>query len=237
MKLTSRTMAWVLPVILFGGILLSQVTGVWSSDTEKKPNRFEDGLFEGEYDPADIRGSYTLMDVSTLFEIDLNLLIQAFTLNNDIDAENFQTNDLEAYFTDSGYEIGNESVQVFVALYKGLPIVLDDAVLPTAAVDILLQSRTDLTDEQRTYLEEYGKDVVASENPSEEEEEESEIKINGTTTFQYVIDLGVSQEEIEEILGMKVEYTNQTIKDFCLDQGLSFSTIKTRLTEAIETSK
>jgi len=230
-------MAWVLPVILFGGIFLSQVTGVWSSDTEKKPNRFEDGLFEGEYDPADIRGSYTLMDVSTLFEIDLNLLIQAFTLNDDIDAENFRTNDLEAYFSDSGYEIGNESVQVFVALYKGLPIVLDDAVLPMVAVEILLQSRPDLTDEQRAYLEEYGKDVVASENPSEEEEEESEIKINGTTTFQYVIDLGVSQEEIEEILGMKVEYTNQAIKDFCLDQGLSFSTIKTRLTEAIETSK
>lgn len=237
MKLTSRTMAWVLPVILFGGILLSQVTGVWSSDTEKKPNRFEDGLFAGEYDPADIRGSYTLMDVSTLFEIDLDILIQAFTLNDDIDAENFQTNNLEAYFTDSGYEIGNESVQVFVALYKGLPIVLDDAVLPKAAVDILLQNRPDLTDEQRAYLEKYGKDVVASENPSEEEEEESETKINGTTTFQYVIDLGVSQEEIEEILGIKVEYTNQAIKDFCLDQGLSFSTIKTRLTEAIETSK
>lgn len=237
MKLTSRTMAWVLPVILFGGILLSQVTGVWSSDTEKRPNRFEDGLFEGEYDPADIRGSYTLMDVSTLFEIDLDILIQAFTLNHDIDAENFQTNDLEAYFTDSGYEIGNESVQVFVALYKGLPIVLDDAILPKAAVDILLQNQPDLTDEQRAYLEEYGKDVVASENPSEEEEEESEIKINGTTTFQYVIDLGVSQEEIEEILGMKLDYTNQAIKDFCLDQGISFSTIKTRLTEAIETSK
>ncbi len=237
MKLTSRAMAIVLPMILFGGILLSQVTGVWSSDTEKRPNRFEDGLFEGEYDPADIRGSYTLMDVSTLFEIDLNILIQAFTLNHDIDAKNFQTNDLEAYFTDSGYEIGNESVQVFVALYKGLPIVLDDAILPKAAVDILLQNQPDLTDEQRAYLEEYGKDVVASENPSEEEEEESEIKINGTTTFQYVIDLGVSQEEIEEILGMKLDYTNQAIKDFCLDQGISFSTIKTRLTEAIEASK
>lgn len=237
MKMTSRTMAWVLPVILFGGILLSQATGVWSSDTEKKPNRFEDGLFEGEYDPADIRGSYTLMDVSTLFEIDLNILIQAFTLNSDIDAANFQTNNLEAYFTDSGYEIGNESVQVFVALYKGLPIVLDDAVLPMAAVEILRQTRSDLTDEQRAYLDEYGKDVVASENPGDEEEEESEIKINGTTTFQYVIDRGVSQEEIEDILGKKVEYTNQAIKDFCLDQGLSFSTIKTQLTEAIEASK
>ncbi len=41
-----------------------------------------------------------------------------------------------------------------------------------------------------------------------------------------MLDAGVSEERITEILGMEMPNSALTIKDFCLENGLEFSAIK-----------
>ena len=80
MKIKIRILAVIVPVILFGGILTAMAAGVWSTSTDKKPATYASGDFAGEYNPADIRGSYTFEEISSLFGIDLNVLYEAFGL-------------------------------------------------------------------------------------------------------------------------------------------------------------
>jgi hypothetical protein len=59
-------------------------------------------------------------------------------------------------------ENGNESVQVFVALYKNLLITLYDAYLPKQAVDIILKINNNLTDEQIAYLSDHQVEISSA---------------------------------------------------------------------------
>jgi len=59
MRITPRWMAVFVVFVLFGGILLSIALGEWTTKTTKEPLKFTEGEFAGEYNPADIRGSYT----------------------------------------------------------------------------------------------------------------------------------------------------------------------------------
>ena len=73
MKIKIRFLAVIVPVILFGGILASAAAGVWSTSTDKKPATYASGDFAGEYNPADIRGSYTFEEISGLFGIESSM--------------------------------------------------------------------------------------------------------------------------------------------------------------------
>jgi hypothetical protein len=53
--------------------------------------------------------------------------------------------------------------------------------------------------------------------------------INGQTTFWHVREAGVSEERIAEILGAEIPNTAMRVKDYCLQNGLPFSTIKKAL--------
>lgn len=53
--------------------------------------------------------------------------------------------------------------------------------------------------------------------------------VKGSTTFQQVLDAGITQVQIEAILGAAMPPGNATIKDYCLEQGISFSEIKDQL--------
>lgn len=61
----------------------------------------------------------------------------------------------------------------------------------------------------------------------------SEKTVTGTTTFANVISWGVTQEEIEAIVGFSIEQKSAIIKDAVTAQGKSFGTIKTALQELI----
>ncbi|NLI41937.1 MAG: 4Fe-4S binding protein, partial [Caldisericales bacterium] len=71
MRITPRWMAVFIVTVLFGGILLSIALGEWTTKSTKEPLTFAEGEFAGEYNPADIRGSYTFGEISRLFEIPL----------------------------------------------------------------------------------------------------------------------------------------------------------------------
>lgn len=253
--------------ILAGGIFATMELGVWATSSDKTPAKYQDGELSGTYDPSDIRGSYTFQEVSDLFEIDLATLYQAFGIPEETDGNLFYTKDLESLYGDMGVEIGNESVQVFVALYKNLPIELGETYLLREGTELILQNNPDLTEEQRAYLESHTlnpnstEPALPLENAGDQENpeavkpatqepqeqaanggspnggsasnpdgtEEDKPLVTGTTTFQQVLDGGVTKEQIEQVIGGSLPFTNQTVKDYCTEKGLTFSLIKEEL--------
>lgn len=240
MKIKSFAMGIIILLVIFGGIGATIATDLWTTTTDKKPAKFTSGEFEGEYNPADIRGSYTFLDVSKAFEIDLKVLYKAFGIPQDTDGTKIKTKDLETLYSETGIEIGNESVQIFVALYKNLPITLDETVLPSEAAKLILLENNSLNAEQTDYLETHSvdvetiKDLDAIEDAIDDSTGDDENVVNGSTTFQKVLDAGVTKEQIEEILDAPMPPTNQTVKDYCNENGLSFSEIKEKLNALIQ---
>ena len=82
MRLTSKSLGMIVLGFIFGGIAFSSWMGWWQTESSKEPVRFESGDAAGVYNPADIRGSYSFGDVSTLFDIPLEDLGAAFMLED-----------------------------------------------------------------------------------------------------------------------------------------------------------
>jgi len=125
------------------------------------------------------------------------------------------------------------------ALYTGLPIDLStDIYLPSAAVDIL-KARGILTPEQVDYLDAHTVILDATPAPAQEAESTPEAKptdrlVKGKTTFQELLDWGVPQVVIEQIIGAPLPTTSLTVKDYCTQQGLDFETIKPALQTEVD---
>ena len=82
MKLSSRTVAPIVIIIIAGGIALSASLNMWKTESEKIPIRYSSGEFAGEYNPADIRGSYSFADIEASFDVTAPELAKAFGLEN-----------------------------------------------------------------------------------------------------------------------------------------------------------
>ena len=234
MTLTSKPLAVIIFIILFGGIALSTALGVWQTEGSKVAATFTEGEFAGLPDPADIRGSYTFGDVEKNFGVPASILAEAFVIPSGTDPAGFPVKDLETIYADLDTEIGTASVRLFVALYTGMPYDLStDIYLPSPAVDILNVLGT-LTSEETAYIESHK--VILDSAPAPEpvtsstpEPVSSERVVKGKTTFQELLDWGVSQAVIEGILGAPLPTASLTVKDYCTEKGLSFETIKAAL--------
>ncbi len=242
MTLTSKPLAILISVILFGGIFFSNLMGWWATESSKVPAAYTEGEFAGQANPADIRGSYTFGDIEKNFAISPAILAQAFGVESD-PPEAYALKNLEEQYAESPFEIGTSSVRLFVAFYNGLPLELsEDIYLPAAAV-VLLQQRP-LTPEQSAYLaahtletappavEAETSDPLATDPAaSEPQPTASEDRlIKGKTTFADLLAWGLTKEGIEQILGMPLPASNLVkVKDFCSENGLDFEIIKTSL--------
>lgn len=148
-------------------------------------------------------------------------------------------------YPDLPNEIGTGSVQLFVALYKGLPVELDDTYLPSPARDILYRANSLLTEEQKAYIESHlevlpepaGEGAVTTPTTTPVKTTDAdhvEALVKGATTFQQVLDAGITKAQIETILGAAMPPGNATIKDYCLEKGISFSQVKDQLNALVE---
>ena len=155
MKLKPQTTVFFSIVLVLAGILGSWALGWWQTESDKVPQRLEITSETGEvgaYDPADIKGSYPLGEVSSLFEIPLQDLAVAFTVEEG-KASAFKVKELETIFTDPDVEVGTSSLRLFVAWYKGLPYDLkEDSFLPAPAA-ALLRKKATLNEDQLAYLD------------------------------------------------------------------------------------
>lgn len=231
MKIKQYQIGVLIVVILFAGIGLFEGVGLWKTESDKTPSKFKEGLYEGQANPADIRGSYSFMDVSNAFGIEEDVLKEAFLIEPSVNASDVFNKDLESLY--EGLEIGNGSVKAFVALYVKLPYDYEDDYLFESAVRLIEAKRQDLNESEVAYLrshtiEDVSKiaEIVVDES-SEEVVEENIIK--GNTTFQQVLDMGVTQEKIEAILESEMPQSSLSIKNYCLENGFDFSVIKSKL--------
>jgi hypothetical protein len=166
MTLTSRPLAVLIVLILFGGILFTTAMGWWQTESRKVAATFEEGEFAGQSDPADIRGSYTFGDVEKNFSVPAEVLAQAFNVLDDNPAA-FTIKDLESLYAESETEIGTSSVRLFVAFYSGLPFDLTSEIfLPEQAAAALIGR--ELTPERAEYLESHLVNGLGAGEPATE---------------------------------------------------------------------
>lgn len=238
MKISNMILAIALSSIFIFGILISDFLGYWQTESIKIPQKISEGEFEGSYNPADIRGSYSFGDVSNSFEIDVETLARAYDLIDLVeDPSSFRLNQLEEYYEfDEDIEIGTGSVKYFVSLYTGIPYESDDDVLPTTAVEILYENGK-ISEEMYKELKEISIDIsefLITEDttigePEEKTEEEEEYVIKSTTTVLEVIRWGISIEELEGLIGVGKLSEKDVIREVCLDNGVSFSEVKEKI--------
>lgn len=127
---------------IFGGVALSQATGYWRTTSSKEPAKFKTGDLSGLPNPADIRGSYTWLDVEKAFGVPAAEAAASFSMPGHVLKADERVSVLEELYASvvpSGYEIGTGAVRAYVALYTGLPMDIEsDTLLPDAAVSVLM---------------------------------------------------------------------------------------------------
>lgn len=238
MKLKPTILALATVGVIFGSVLLTSITGYWSTESSKEPGKFTSGEFSGQADPADIRGSYTFGDIEKAFGIDAEVLARAFGVD-EANAEAFALKSLETIYASleaEGTEIGTGSVRYFVALYKGLPYESDEKLyLPRPAVEILIrEGKVDPVTAES--LEAIAVEIPAAAGNSEVTEKTitGALTIKGSTTFRDVLDAWVSEADIESVIGAPMPNPLTVIKTYCTEKGLDFEATKARLQELVD---
>lgn len=245
MILRSKALGVIILVVLFGGIFGSSVLNLWNTQSSKEPARISAGDAAGEYNPEDIRGSHQFSEISEFYNIPLDVLANGFGLPSDVDAATFANKDLESLYGDlleGDKEIGNGSVKLFVALYTGLPYELpEDDYLPVPAVEIL-KKHAALSEEEIAFLDAHTIDISEIESQGEEQEQtdteeshdDEERIIKGITTFADVLDWGVPEDTVVSIISGDVPNPAMTIRDYCDQNNLEFSTVKGELQAEVD---
>ena len=256
MKINSKVLAAVIFIVIFGGVMITTAIGWWSTETTKKAAVFTEGDFAGQPNPADIRGSYTFGDVEKNFGIPVGVMAEAFDITSDGNLAEFGVKDLETYYLGripEGTEIGTSSIRWFVALYSGLPYeVGEDTWLPRQAVDILIGLGT-LTPEQEslimtrsiellpsgnviesTPVVESGATAVVEETAVPTEHVAPDRTMRGQTTFQELLDWGLTPEQIAAAIGAPMPTPSMVVKDWCTSKGLEYSPTKEALQKLLD---
>jgi hypothetical protein len=253
MKLNSWALGIIVAALIFGGIGLTMAFNLWQTEGgsgsggTKVPTSITNGEYAGEANPADIRGAYTFQDISIAWNIPVDNLAEAFGLTGLENAAYTRCGDLEHLYTGvpEGIEVGTDSVRVFVALYTGLPyLLLDDTYLLQPAADILLAEAA-LDEEQRAFLntnvigiEGISVTPPAADADAETHDEDAEIGlIKGYSTFQNLLDWGLTETEISAVIGDSLPVTGTTIRDYAEARGLEFSVIKMELQAKLDALK
>ena len=237
MRLNSRAIGIIIVGILLIGVGLSKVMNLWQTESTKVPIKFSEGEFAGQYNPEDIRGSYTFKEITDSFEISVEDLAKAFGIPFDNNTDNFKVKDLETIYNnlDDSVEIGTSSIRYFVAIYKELPYeLIEEVYLPNSAVE-LLKEKHKLNDEQLEYFKTHSVEIgeIESSIKYSEKQDEDERILKGKTTFKELQDWGISKERIESIIGGQIENNLITVRDYCTDNGISFSDMKETLQREI----
>jgi len=245
MKIKSQHMAIIIILFIFGSVGITSTLGLWKTTNDKVPTTYRDGEFAGQYNPLDIKGSYTFADIFNTFEVPVEDLSKAFGITDPSRYSTFQCKELEAlygFLAAEGKEVGTGSVRYFVALYKGLPFDAEEGTyLPKTAVDIL-KSKSKLTTEQIKNIEKYSVDLpvissVSTTAPKSTEVSASEKAVKSSTTFKELLDWGVKREDIEKVINDKMPDSSKVVKDYTSTKGIEFSTIKDPLQKLVDAKK
>jgi hypothetical protein len=250
MTLRSKHIVPIVLVVFVIGIGGTMLLNLWQTTSSKVPATYTSGEFAGEYNPADIRGSYSFGDIEEVFAVPVAALAEAFAVEDTENPAAFLCKSLEDMYgaTEDG-EVGTDSVRWFVALYTGLPYTPDeDTLLPSTSIAVLREqlSETELdTVRSKTITLSALRESTAQDSQAADTQEtaaqaadthaETEAgEVKGNTTFGELQSWGVGKETIEQILGMPIGGAGVTVRDYCIEKGIEFSTVKGALQAAAD---
>ena len=214
------------------------INGYWQTESSKEPAKFTEGNLAGEYNPADIRGSYSLDDLEKAFGIPVETLAKAFGLSDSENAALVKVKVFEElYGIIDGMEIGTDSMRLFIALFLGRPYTPEEGTaIPQPAFNILKKeanlSNDDLASAEKRVVSLETVHVTA--NPVEETVQLL-LEIKGKTLFSELLDRGLSEKQIVNALGgVPMGQRSASVRDYCADQGIEFSSVKAALQKMLD---
>ena len=251
MTLRSKHIVAIVLAVFVLGIGGTMIFNLWQTTSSKIPATYTSGEFAGEYNPADIRGSYSFGDIQESFAVPVTALAEAFAVADTENPASFLCKNLEDLYGEmENGEIGTDSVRWFVALYTGLPYTPgEDTLLPSPSVPVLQERLSEAELEavkaKTVDLSAPGEGAVADghvrdsqaveQTDTHAETEAGQVK--GKTTFGELLSWGVSKEAIEQILGLPIGKAGVTVRDYCIENGIEFSTVKDALQAAADQAR
>jgi len=242
MKIRALTAGILLPVLFIGGVLITTASGYWMTESSKQPVKFKTGEFAGEADPGDIRGSYSFSDLEKAFGIPVETLAKAFGFSDAENPEGMKIKEFEEVYSGFGeMEVGTDSMRLFISLYKGIPYESEETTaLPEPAFNILKMEGASREDQLAAYesrrvsLSDFVSDKTPDDTDVEHSEDKPSGEIKGRTLFSDLLDWGLSRDQIEDVLGTEMGASGLSVRDFCLDKGIEFSTVKEPIQELLD---
>jgi hypothetical protein len=238
MTLRSRHIAPIVLAVFILGIGGTMIFNLWQTTSSKIPATYTSGEFAGQYNPADIRGSYSFGDIEEAFAVPVTALAKAFAVDDTENPAAFLCKSLEDMYgeMESG-EVGTDSVRWFVSLYTGLPhSPEEDTLLPSTAISVLRErlSETELEAlrAKTVDLSTLSESAVEEQTDTHTETESGVVK--GKTTFGELLSWGVNEQTIEQILGLPIGKAGVTVRDYCIENDIEFSTVKDALQAAVD---
>ncbi|HPG86372.1 MAG TPA: hypothetical protein PLQ29_06695 [Spirochaetales bacterium] len=255
-RVKTLPLAIAVVAVMFGGVALSKAVGYWNTTSTKEPAKFKNGELAGLPNPADIRGSYTWLDLEKAFGVPAAESARAFsTADRALDpAERVSVlEELYLPILPPGLEIGTGAVRLFVSLYTGLPLEAEEgSVLPDGALELLSQ-RPGMDDEA---LGRYvipsnapaapapAAPVPAAASPAASQSGTSQAgtgsgqatarSIVGKTTFGDLYDWGLTEDQVAAAIGYAPGPRSQSVRDSATANGKEFSELKIALQALVD---
>lgn len=207
----------VLVLTVFIGIILGfQAAGVWS--ISGKVDASGAAIAPSAGDVHTIKGWMTLEQISTTFDVPLaELLVQfnlpadttATTAIKDLESETFDTTALRTWL-ESRVQDGSTASESPTQLPAVTPVAPVQET-PAASID-------EITSVPTEHVAPVG-------------------SVTGKTTFQELLDWGVSKDAIQKVIGSDLPIPTTVIKDFVTAKELEFTTLKTQLQAEVDKLK
>jgi hypothetical protein len=203
----------VLVLVVFVGTILGfQAVGVWSVSGKISSSGEQVQPVAGDVDT--IKGWMTLEQISTTYNVPLANILNQFELPSDT-APSTAIKDLE---TDL-FSVTN------------LRTWLQSRMQPGEAPQIISSTTAPMQQITSTPA------VSASVSPASTEHVAADKTVTGKTTFQDLLDWGVSKEAIQKVIGGDLPAESTSIREFITSIGLDFPTIKMQLQTVVDTTK
>jgi hypothetical protein len=212
MKINPIAYGFIVLIVFFGIILGFQSAGIWS--TSGKVDSSGKAIQPSGTDPSTIKGWMTLDQIGNTYNIPLEEILAQFNLPAETPATT-ALKDLESDTFDT-------SILILWLQNRGPSGEIQPTDVISSAPTLSVTSTPISTDIETTVPTEY---VIL------------ERTITGKTTFQDLIDWGVSIDVIKKIIGGELPTPPVIIKDYVTGKGLEFAGIKSLLQTEVDQVK
>jgi hypothetical protein len=217
MKINPIVYGVIVLAVFFGIILGFQAAGIWT--TSGKVDASGQAIQPLAADVNTIKGWMTLEQIAVTYNAPLADLIKQFALPTDIapttaikdlESDTFDTTALKDWLLSRSQPAGTPPV--------------------TAATPVPTQAATPVPGASTPA-------AVITTAPVSTEHVAPVKTITGKTTFQELLDWGVTKENIQKVIAGDIPVPSTVIKDYVTGKGLEFTTIKTQLQAEVDKTK